>query len=264
MNGKPDRIMLGLGLEPDRENAQWMQVRCRKCETCIAHRRRHWTARAIAETRSSQRTWFGTLTLRPDRATWARYAAHAIAQQRGYAPTDVTEALLFKYSVEAITPELTRWLKRLRKASSASLRYLLVAEPHKSGTPHWHVLIHEHEGAATKRALDASWRFGFSQWRLVDVDNPRAAGYVCKYISKSLDVKIRASMRYGQAGPELATERLLGVTRQLTNAVRKVHGSTRPVSRGKEAESNGAMTEKGSPVSEQRDLRDLNIEPEGS
>lgn len=258
MNGKPDRIMLGLGLEPDRENAQWVQVRCRKCETCIAHRRRHWTARAIAETRASQRTWFGTLTLRPDRATWARYAAHSIAQQRGYAPHQVTEALLFRYSVEAITPELTRWLKRLRKASSARLRYLLVAEPHKSGTPHWHVLIHEHEGAATKRALDASWRFGFSQWRLVDVDNPRAAGYVCKYISKSLDVKIRASMRYGQDGPALAAERLIGVTRSLASLVAEANGKGMPVVGEKE------IFEEGSPVSKQREDYNLNIEPEGS
>ena len=41
-------------------------VPCRRCEACLRARRRLWTARALTETRSAVRTWFGTLTLAPD------------------------------------------------------------------------------------------------------------------------------------------------------------------------------------------------------
>lgn len=213
MVGHPDPLLADIGVEPDRSVVQTVEVRCRKCETCLMHRRRHWTARAISETRSSLRTWFGTLTLRPDRATWAHMSALkrlADAEHRDAPPQRV-----FEETAKSVGPELQRFLKRCRKLSSAHLRYLLVCEAHQSGLPHWHMLLHEHQGSISKRSLEACWRFGFSQWRLVDVEDPRAAGYVCKYISKETTLAPRASIRYGSAGAELATERVIGATRLL-------------------------------------------------
>src|SRR3546814_5525514 len=39
--------------------------RCRRCENCLRHKQRLWTARAIDELKAASRTWFGTLTFRP-------------------------------------------------------------------------------------------------------------------------------------------------------------------------------------------------------
>ena len=43
-----------------------MAARCRKCAGCLEHRRRLWTARALQEVNAHARTWFGTLTIRPE------------------------------------------------------------------------------------------------------------------------------------------------------------------------------------------------------
>ena len=42
------------------------QVRCRKCDGCLAHKARLWIARGVDEIKASTRTWFGTLTVRPE------------------------------------------------------------------------------------------------------------------------------------------------------------------------------------------------------
>jgi len=61
-----------------------------------------------------------------------------------------------------------------------------------------HVLVHEALGKVTKRELEASWRSGFSHWRLVPVGDTRAAAYVTKYLTKSALTRVRASQRYGR------------------------------------------------------------------
>ena len=40
---------------------------------------------------------------------------------------------------------------------------------------------------------------GFQDW---DLKEPYEASYVCKYLSKSLDAKVRASTRYGSVSDE--------------------------------------------------------------
>lgn len=230
MAGRPSPVLSQITRsDPETSIVQSVLVRCRKCEACLMHRRRQWTARAIAETRSSVRTWFGTLTLRPDFQTWARMSALKALDAACH--RDAQESEIFKRTANAIAPELQRFLKRARKASSARLRYLLVCEPHKAGTPHFHMLLHEHEGSISKRVLEHCWRFGFSQWRLIDADDPRASGYVCKYISKETTLRPKASLKYGSGGPLLATERLLGATQFLTKELEApacLKGAVRP------------------------------------
>lgn len=204
--GYPDEVCVRLGIEPDRPVAQEMTVRCRKCPDCLRHRARLWAARAADEIKVSQRTWFATLTLRPDRALQARYAAHARLDEPQGRCND--EGKLFAEMARFVAPELTLFLKRIRKNSSAKLRYLLVCEAHKSGIPHWHALIHENgSDPVTKRQLDEAWRWGFAKFKLIDGDESTAPYYVSKYLSKSALTRVRASKSYGDCKERL-TERI--------------------------------------------------------
>lgn len=94
---------------------------------------------------------------------------------------------------------LTLWVKRVRKNSGAPIRYLLVCEAHKSGLPHYHMLLHERspELQVRKRMLQAEWQaYGFTNCKLVEQDQ-HAARYVSKYLAKSALARVRASVRYG-------------------------------------------------------------------
>lgn len=97
-----------------------------------------------------------------------------------------------------IGPEITRYLKRVRKESKSSFRYLLVMEAHKSGLPHYHMLLHEKPfgGEIPKRILKYQWHLGHTDFKLVD-DAQHKAEYMCKYLAKSLLARVRASKGYG-------------------------------------------------------------------
>ncbi|WP_324742999.1 hypothetical protein U8326_06245 [Tsuneonella sp. CC-YZS046] len=190
--------MLGDFKEPATRTV-YVRVRCRKCARCLAHKRRLWTARAMDEVRWSMRTWFGTLTVSPER----RFQATMLADKR--VSNTRCESLSSLSSVERtraiareLQPEVTRWMKRVRKASRAQLRYLLVCEPHKDEFPHFHLLLHERGQPVAKRTLEEKWSYGFSNFRLVPAGEVAHVGYVCKYISKSAMTRVRASRRYGQ------------------------------------------------------------------
>lgn len=203
MAGLPDQTLDQLGIRQLGRTTTHLYVRCRKCPACLKQRGRVWRARATAETLAARRTWFGTLTLHPDRATQARYAADRALQNAISDRCDPTN--IFKAMCNEVTPEITRWLKRLRKNSGALVRYMLVAERHKSGMPHWHCLIHEYSGAVPKRTAQEAWRYGFSQFKLVDENDTKAVRYVCKYVAKEASARIRASRHYGGALPDLGT-----------------------------------------------------------
>lgn len=220
--GLPDPVLAKLEIQQLGRVSQHLYVRCRRCPACLRQRARLWRARATCETLGSARTWFGTLTLAPDRATQARYHADRRLQERISSQSDTANQ--FGAMVDFVNPEITRWLKRVRKNTDAALRYLLVAEAHKSGIPHWHCLIHEYAGKAPKRALHTAWRYGFSHFKLVDIEDARAASYVCKYLAKSAITRIRASRNYGSVLPDHITERILSATRAL-NEGRSKHAS---------------------------------------
>lgn len=101
----------------------------------------------------------------------------------------------------------------------ARFKFLLVAEEHKSertsttmvGRPHYHVLIHEElpfelirpdeyyvtrngvVRVADKAAIRTSWKFGFTQFELCR--DARSASYLCKYLSKDMLWRVRASVK---------------------------------------------------------------------
>lgn len=207
----------------DKNHYLEMWVRCRACESCLRHRGRLWAARAVDECNLATRNWFGTLTIAPMQRVKYLYAAQL---RNDRAPGDSWDTLAdteqFRKICAEIQPEITRFLKRVRK-NSASFRYLLVTEAHRDGFPHFHMILHESEGSIGKRVLDAAWRDGFSQWRLIPVGDPKGAWYACKYLSKSALTRVRASQRYGHEGRKLRviTERMKSASGILREAVAK-------------------------------------------
>ena len=174
-----------------------MDTRCRRCMPCLRLRAGLWRHRAKSEWMGAYRTWFGTLTLSPDRQALAAYAARRELLRRGVDPSSLSAEEAFLARHDMIAKEITKWLKRIRKSSGAKLRYLLVAEAHKSGDPHYHVLIHEikEDSEVSERCLRTQWTWGFSKFNLVR--DAKAAAYVTKYLSKSVLARVRASLRYG-------------------------------------------------------------------
>lgn len=175
-----------------------MEVPCRKCRRCLIYRSALWTGRAKAEIGMSVRTWFGTLTLNPGEqyraVSEARLEAHA--EHLDY--DALSEEERFIRRVRVIAREITKWLKRVRKEARAPLRFMLVAERHKSGEPHWHVLVHEPTFRPVRyETLKKQWFLGHAQFKLVNDEQP--ASYVCKYLTKVNEgARVRASLHYGE------------------------------------------------------------------
>lgn len=174
-----------------------LALRCKACSRCLRLRAGQWKARALREWEVAPRTWFGSLTIAPDHQHRFLEQARRKEALQGVDFDGLSELEQFRCRHREISRELTLWLKRLRKESEAPLRYLLVAEAHKSGAPHYHCLIHEVHPAfpVRQRALKQQWKLGFSDWKLVT--DKAAAGYLCKYLSKDARARVRASVGYG-------------------------------------------------------------------
>lgn len=183
-----------------------LTVRCRRCERCLDQRRRLWTWRAVEECEHANRSWFGTLTLRPDAHDYFRRVAQRDGDVRQHAWEELSDDEKFLARHRAIGGELTRWLKRVRKNSGAVFRYLLVAEAHVSGLPHYHFLLHEVSDKSVKYdVMKSAWRAGFVKINLIS--DKRSASYVCKYLGKSLLARVRASQAYGASLDHSSLER---------------------------------------------------------
>lgn len=172
-------------------------TRCRKCDSCRKAKKSLWRYRVKYETHNALRTWFGTLTMSPEKHTWCVYSARA---QVGNAWNALSEEQRFKEVAAIALKEVTKYIKRFRKNSKAEFRYFLVTERHKSGLPHFHMLVHEvnADRQVRHKHLSEAWDWGFERWRLLEPDNPNQALYLCKYITKDVTSRVRASQRYGQ------------------------------------------------------------------
>lgn len=177
-----------------------LHVPCRKCRNCLALKAWKWKHRAIWEIAQAERTWFGTLTLRPEE----HYKVDLLARthERNIAEADYVG--VFDGRARETGKLATKYFKRLRKETGQSFRYLLVTEIHDSkdtsdvmrGRPHLHVLLHEFaDQPFRKELLQRQWPHGFSNWKLVE--DVKAAWYITKYVSKALDARVRASIKYG-------------------------------------------------------------------
>lgn len=180
-----------------------LEVRCRKCTECLRARSHLWRLRATEEATHSARTWFGTLTLSPESHALSLARCRQKEALNGIDFDCLSEGEQFAVLVHDSGREITKYLKRIRKQSSATLRYLLVVEKHASGLPHFHMLVHEPfiGQSIGERQLRKQWQLGFSKWNLVkgcgEAVTPKAIFYACKYIAKSAETRVRASLHYG-------------------------------------------------------------------
>lgn len=226
MRGDPDP----LAASQNRERATPLYcgawVRCRSCAWCLTQRRALWAGRAASELLRAPRTWFVTLTLSPE--NHAKMLATAIVAGR----TADTEDATFRARHWAISREITRYFKRLRKAGHV-FRYALVCERHDGkgpsrpgaqtvrGMPHYHLLVHEVVGARGmdcvpvlrddgsilhdksgrlyyEGSLSKHWRHGHVVIKEVDQTSVGAAAhYLAKYLAKDARARVRASRGYG-------------------------------------------------------------------
>lgn len=190
-----------------------LQVRCRKCDKCRELRRIIWSQRAQAETQVAPRTWFGTLTLSPEAQVTMGNRARVRLAAQGIDFEAISFADQFAERHREIGSEITKYLKRVRK-QCGSFRYLLVVEHHKSGLPHYHMLVHEVvEGAVTHAVLAQQWQIGFEKWRLVA--QTKQATYLCKYLAKTNAARVRASAEYGSRLPKFSLKTLAGLSEAL-------------------------------------------------
>lgn len=188
-----------VGTVPPRAMA--VRAECRRCSDCLRRRAARWRDRAMIECGLWPRTFVGTLTLTPDAQFLARAECARHAEEEGVDWGSLPSSERFLAVCECVGQEVTRWLKRCRKAG-LKLRYLLVAEAHKSGDPHFHVLVHEvdrftSDAFDTYRTLKTQWQLGFSDFSGVR-SSEGAAIYLCKYLSKSMLARVRASLAYGR------------------------------------------------------------------
>lgn len=174
-----------------------MTARCRRCDNCLRLRSLQWQERASNEFELSRRTWFGTITFDQTARTRARYRAVIVARKGGRDFDALSYGEQFARVVNACSPHVTKWLKRVRKRCGTAVRYLLVAEHHKDGFPHFHILVHEVAGVITYRDLTETWVLGFTQFKLLAVEEKKAVRYVAKYLSKTSAARVRASLGYG-------------------------------------------------------------------
>lgn len=185
-----------------------IETRCRECERCLRHRRLRWFYRMRDEIGAAPRTWMCTLTAAPDwQHLWLSQARNHLARQ-GVDFDALEERDRWGELLRHANKEITLYVKRLRKAE-LQFRYLCVTEQHKSGNPHWHMLVHETDINRPVRwaALAGKWRAGFGEYKLVD-NRQKGAGYVAKYLGKSLAARVRASEGYGKEPVTLVDEML--------------------------------------------------------
>lgn len=162
-----------------------MTVRCRACEWCLRQRAARWAFRAVEEIDAAPRTWFATFTFTPYnhvviRARTSRRLAAGAVDLALLPHAEQQQELSREYG-----EEITKYFKRIRKNSGAPLRYILVQEPHKSGLPHFHALIHESDEARPirHRTLATGWKLGFTKFKLCE--GSKTAWYVAKYLTKT-------------------------------------------------------------------------------
>lgn len=205
MIARPDRIArsVAMGRGGGIAYSLILHTRCRKCTSCRKLTALRWMQRATSEMRDSARTWFGTMTLAPESVVLLRSRARFRLATGGTDMDGLSISEQFEELGIELGKELTLYLKRVRAQSGAPLRFIAVAEAHKSGVPHLHILVHEAdiEKPVRKALLDRQWTLGFTQFRLVP--DARAAAYICKYLHKSPLARVRASVRYGKQNDDL-------------------------------------------------------------
>lgn len=180
-----------------------MCVRCRQCSDCLSFRSWLWETRAEREVARSRATLFGTLTVGPEVHLRVWYSVLERAREEGVEPSKLTDRDVFALRCAELGKEITDFQKRVRKQVPYPLRFMWVAEPHKSGLPHFHCLVHvggvspDFDQYLVYIAMKQQWTFGHSDFSGLDRDDVSSITYACKYLAKQSLARVRASLRYG-------------------------------------------------------------------
>lgn len=213
-------------------------TRCRKCTACRDRKAMYWAGRAVSEYNRWPSTYMVTLTLRPEMHYHFDAVMHSqfpeLAEEIKAFDRGLAAATLFQRRAQVIGREVTLYTKRLRKR--APLRTLIVAEAHAesgsavAGRPHFHLLLHEKENGTlinpTEWRMETGWcsrcarnhtsegevcdhAFVRHQWphgftKVVRCVNEKSVFYLCKYMSKAMATRVRASQGYGCHDDNLA------------------------------------------------------------
>lgn len=181
-----------------------LKAPCRVCPKCLQFRQMKWRERAINELNQCQakggRSWWTTLTFDEVHLSMVRTEARKLPLPRVRSsgdPADDRKRAEAARVERAAYAHLQRYFKRLRVVGKAGFRYLAIFElGEKHGRGHYHVLFHETRAPLSSRLLEGQWR-SISQPRLVRDQSNGLAGYLTKYLTKSLGTRPRASVRYG-------------------------------------------------------------------
>lgn len=157
------------------------------------------------ELRHGLRTWYGTLTLRPVEQYRVLVEARKYTEGRGVDWSTLSEDERFAIRARFALKLVTKYVKRFRKRAFGALgkspmSWICITERHKSGMPHFHMLVHELQlRPITHSIISSSWGHGFERWRLVDLEEKpqEVAWYLCKYLTKDFSTRIRCSEKYG-------------------------------------------------------------------
>lgn len=176
-----------------------MTVPCRKCPKCLQFRQMQWREKALAEIERSwsegRRTWVVCLSFSPVHLAGIYMEARRKFGVLGDVSTRQLEWAAYRH--------VQKYFKRLRKAK-CEFRYLAVYERgEKSGRSHYHLLLHEagSKPIVKNAHLEALWRSQVHA-RLIGRDEAGVnASYVTKYATKSLEIRLRASSKYGISPP---------------------------------------------------------------
>ena len=183
------------------------KVRCRRCGPCRRAMKNYWGYAAMQQTLLSAaeggRTWFGTLTCDADWQSELLLRAMKRSKEPSADWWKVDNCQeRYRLVTREFLAEVQKYWKRLRN-DGHSFKYLAVFEPHKSGKPHCHFLLHELKGdSILKRELRERWPCGFIAAKLVGgtarqaPDPNKAAWYVVKYLSKYNQSRMLASKGY--------------------------------------------------------------------
>lgn len=203
-------------ISPGHLSVELSGLPCRKCADCLRIRAARWRNRAMTEIGRSNRTWFCTFTMSPYWQHRVFIESMASKVESGWLSSDFDDAgKEFFLRCHGGLSLMTKFWKNLRKPQRklgelpVRLKYIVVAEEHISGLPHYHALVHEVAGSITYRRLQSRWsKYGFFSAKLVeeseDLSKFKAARYVTKYIAKSNLCRVRASQKYGSDVPALA------------------------------------------------------------
>ena len=135
---------------------------CGQCLACRINWRERWVARCLMEARTSAYSVFTTYT----------YSNASLK----------TMDVLVKEDIQL-------FLKRLRKNSGQTIRYLISGEfGERTGRPHWHGLIFA-TGVIPEHVHTIAWRNGFVRYGGI---SPQSARYVMKYCLKDGSTTLRS------------------------------------------------------------------------